>query len=172
MSFQLIETKTLGSSATSIEFTSIPQTYTDLLLLFSVRSDGTNHTLWVQFNGVTTGYTSRRLGGTGSGIESSSSTEAYFAYSNGSGQTANTFGSTSLYIANYTSSVIKTVISDSINENNATAAESFINTGLWNNTAAITSVKIDPVGDPNLVAGSTISLYGILKGSSGGVVVS
>jgi hypothetical protein len=161
MSYTLIERKELTSTASSIEFSSIPQFYTDLMLLLSTRSDGTNHTLYVQFNGVTTGYTARRLEGNGLGANSNAYSDSFFAYSGGSGQTANTFGNVSLYIPNYTSSVAKSVSSDSVDENNGTLATQFLTAGLWNNTAPITSVRIDPVIDSNLVAGSSVSLYGI-----------
>jgi hypothetical protein len=169
---KLIETKTLGTAAASIEFTSIPQTYTDLMLLLSTRSDGTNMTLYVQFNAVTTGYTVRRLEGNGIGANSNAFSDSFFAYSGGSGQTANTFANVSLYVPNYTSSVAKSVSSEAVTENNATTADQYLTAGLWNNTAAITSIKIDPVVDSNLVSGSTISLYGITKGSDGIVTTS
>jgi hypothetical protein len=161
MSYTLIERQELTSAASSISFSNIPQFYTDLMLLLSTRTDGTNHTLYVQFNSITTGYTARRLEGNGLGANSNTYSDSFFAYSGGSGQTANTFGNVSLYIPNYTSSVAKSISSDSVSENNGTSADQFLTAGLWNNTAAINSIRIDPVIDANLVAGSSVSLYGI-----------
>ena len=174
MTMTLIETKTLGTAAASIEFTSIPQTFTDLVLLISTRNDNTNFTLNVYFNTDTTGanYSVRRLTGNGTSAGSETFTGAFFAYGNSSAATANTFGSSALYIPNYTSSSTKSVSSDSVQENNATLAEQYLSAGLWTGTAAINRILIQPAVAPNFVAGSTNSLYGILKGSSGGVTVS
>lgn len=178
MTMQLIETKTLGTAAASIEFTSIPQTYTDLMLVASLRS-ASGDEVFVRFNGDTGGnYSWRRLQGNGAAVGSDSQTSYggynaffYFTYaSTGPSETANTFGSGQLYIPNYTGSTSKSLSSDAVNENNGTTARQAIVAGLWNNTAAITNIAI--TGNGNYAIGSMVSLYGILKGSSGGVVVS
>lgn len=172
MTMKLIETKTLGTAAASIEFTSIPQDATDLCLLLSTRTTGTNNTLIIQFNGSSSNYSVRRLDGYGSGAPASTSnTNPYLSFTNLSTYTANTFANCNLYIPNYTSSAAKVISSDNVTENNATAAEAIILAGLWNDTAAISSILIDPL-DGNLVAGSTASLYKITKGSDGIVTTS
>lgn len=179
MTMTLIETKTLGSAASSISFTSIPSTYTDLVLFASLRNASGNE-VFVRFNGDTGGnYLWRRLQGTGSGAfgdtqGSYGGYNAFFYFTYASTQdgtdTANTFGNGQLYIPNYTLSAAKSLTSDAVNENNGATARQAIMSGLWNNTSAITSIAI--TGNGNYVIGSTVSLYGILKGSSGGVVVS
>jgi hypothetical protein len=171
---KLIETKTLGTAAASIEFTSIPQTFTDLVLLCYLRSDGTNKTVAVYFNNDTTAanYSIRRLDGNGSSVTSEAYANAFLAYSAGSNDTSNTFSNVSLYIANYAGSTSKSLSGDAVWENNATNAGLIITAGLYSPTTAITSVKVDPQVDTNLVAGSTISLYGITKGSDGIVTTS
>jgi hypothetical protein len=169
---KLIESKTLGTAQASIEFTSIPQDGTDLVLLLSTRIDSTNGTLIIQFNGSSSNYSARRLDGYGSGSPASSSTtNPWFAFTNISTYTSNTFANSSLYIPNYTSSAAKSISSDNVSENNATAAEAIILAGLWNDSSAITSILIDPLTG-NLVAGTIISLYKITKGSDGIVTTS
>jgi len=73
MTMQLIETKTLLSAAASIEFTSIPQDGTDLLLLVSTRADGAGDA-FIRPNGSTSGLSARRLRGNGSTVATSAET--------------------------------------------------------------------------------------------------
>jgi hypothetical protein len=171
---KLIESKTLGTAQASIEFTSIPQDGTDLVLLISARSSQsfTGDNLYISFNGTTTDYSRRQLRGNGSSASSASDEPRRFAVYPGNSSTSNTFGNATLYIPNYTSNVAKSYSSDSVGENNATLAEQSIIAGLWNRTDAITSITISDDDGGNLVAGSTISLYKITKGSDGIVTTS
>ena len=175
MTMTLIETKTLGTAQAAIEFTSIPQTYTDLLVVCSLRHTGTGFDnvagSVLGLNGSSTGFSFRWLFGTGSGAASGSGTTGFIGTSPSNTATSNTFGNTQVYIPNYTGSTNKSYSVDAVAENNATLTYSSINAGLWSNTAAITSLSVTSEAT-NLAIGSTISLYGILKGSSGGVVVS
>jgi hypothetical protein len=173
---QLIETKTLGAAAASIEFTSIPQTYTDLCFLVSSRSTTSYaEQLGLQFNTITSGYSDRVLEGTGSGAASASNagsgTRVYSGVNNWGDSTANTFANFSIYIPNYAGSTNKSVSIDQVTENNATLSWQSIIAALWSNTSAITSVNFLQVSG-NIDAGTTISLYGILKGSDGIVTTS
>jgi hypothetical protein len=77
--------------------------------------------------------------------------------------TANTFGNTSIYIPNYRSSAAKSFSVDAVTENNATLAYQNIQAGLWNNSAAITSISISFLSGGNWAQGSSASLYGIRK---------
>jgi hypothetical protein len=176
MTMTLIETKTLGTAAAQIEFTSIPQTYTDLLFLVSGRSSNTGdvyNNLFITVNGTSSGYSERLLYGNGSAVGSvgEALTRFRFFYISTLSATSNTFGSGQLYIPNYAGATNKSMSSESVAENNGTATLQSITAHLWSNTAAITTVRFAlDVG--NLVVGSTISLYGILKGTDGIVVVS
>jgi hypothetical protein len=171
---KLIESKTLGTAAASIEFTSIPQTFTDLVVMTSLRSVADEGLALISFNGSTSNFSERFLRGNGSTVDSaffdSGGFARIFGTSGQSSQTSNTFSNGSLYIPNYTGSTNKSVSSDSVNENNATGALQTLVALLWSNSAAITSLAITS-NSGDLAIGSTISLYGILKGS-GGVVVS
>ena len=169
----LIETKTLGADAASIEFTSIPQTFTDLLVLASTRATtaGTGvQACLINFNSITDDFTYRIMNGNGSTVtQTTGGGIAFNAPSTGT--TANTFGNVSVYIPNYAGATFKSYSTDSVTEHNATEAHQTIISGLWADTAAITSVLFAPTAN-NFIAGSTISLYGILKGSDGIVTTS
>ena len=175
MSYTLIQTVTLTSDQNTVTFSSIPATFDDLVIVSSVRnSAGNNNNTRVRFNGDTgSNYSSRLLYGTGSGVASYSETTTsfYAAEHPPSTYTANTFGNAAFYIPNYRSSVAKSMSADSVVENNATASWQQISAHLWNQTSAITSVSLFPAGN-NFATNSSFSLYGITRGSSGGVVVS
>ena len=170
MTMTLIETKTLLSAAASIEFTSIPQDGTDLVVLYSLRtsSGGATNTL-LTLNGSTSGFSNRNLFGDGTS-RFSDTTARYIGVVTGSTDTANTYSNGMLTIPNYSGSTNKSFSADDVSENNATTAYQSIVAGLWSNTAAITSLTITISG--NLAIGSTISLYKITKGSDGIVTTS
>jgi hypothetical protein len=173
---KLIESKTLGTAQASIEFTSIPQTYTDLVLMCSLRASedpgGIANQSYIRFNGTTTNYSERMLRGFNGSVSSNTNASTGFRwnYVNASPSTANTFTNNQIYIPNYAGSTNKSVSIESVVENNSSDNMMNIWAGLWSNTAAITTITFLP--DANWVAGSTISLYGILKGTDGIVTTS
>jgi hypothetical protein len=172
---QLIESKTLGTAQASILFTSIPSTFTDLVAVLSIRTNRSpqkDDLIAIKINGVTTNQSERELFGDGSSRGSSSGLGAIYSYANSTGATSNTFGNSSVYIPNYTAAVAKSFSVDSVNENNATGAYQSILAGLWNSTAAITSLEFYPLYGTTMDSGSIISLYGVLKGTDGIVTTS
>jgi hypothetical protein len=177
MAMTLIETKTVGTATNTLQFTSIPQTYTDLYITLSVRTsiaDNIGYTT-LRVNNATTNWTTRFLQGNGSASVAGSSSSAPDFFGSGGNTTSNTFGNGTVYIPNYTGSTNKALSIDLVSENNASGAFSAMQrfvVALWSNTAAITSFEIVADGSTNLAVGTTVSIYGILKGSSGGVVVS
>jgi hypothetical protein len=170
----LIESKTLGADAASIEFTSIPQDFTDLYVLLSLRMARatTGGGVDMKINTLTTGFTKRILIGSGSAGSSDASPVNTLFFANGANQTANTFGNVSMYFPNYAGSTNKSFSIDAVDENNATESYQEISANLWSNTAAITSLSWSDAGASNWVTGTTVSLYGILKGSDGIVTTS
>jgi hypothetical protein len=173
MTMTLIETKTLGADAASIEFTSIPQDGTDLLVLYSGRTNRNTNSdaVRIAFNGSTAGFTARELFGNGATVASGTDTNAGGGVT-GATSTANTFGNTQIYIPNYTGSTNKSFSIDHVTENNGTTAIQDIIAVLWSNTAAITSITFTLFVGPNYLAGTTFSLYKITKGSDGIVTTS
>jgi hypothetical protein len=161
--YKLIASQVVGSGgASSITFSSIPQTFTDLKLVMSGRNNSVVGT-YMTFNGSSSGYSERLLYGTGSAANSTNTSGSYINWSflsNVSSDTANTFSNSEFYIPNYTGSNYKSVSSDSVTENNATAANIYVNAALWSNTAAITSITLT-CNTAQFVQYSTFYLYGI-----------
>jgi len=159
--YVLLERIELNASAASVTFSNIPQTgYTDLKVVLSARCDAANTAVKIQFNGLTTNLSTRYLYGSGSAAASYTDASNIYTYENSSSYTASTFGNAEIYIPNYTSSNAKSVSVDAVTENNATGADMALFAGLWNNTAAITSVALVS-NSGNFVANSTFSLYGL-----------
>jgi hypothetical protein len=163
--YELIASSTVGAGgATNIEFTSIPSTYTDLALHYSLRSDRTG-SVWegvrLTPNGSATTPTSRVVYGTGSAIGSEFNNDYYGGDGATSTATSNTFASGCIYIPNYASSNNKSWSVDSVTENNGTGALAILVAGLWSVTDAITSLKLRPETTASFVQYSTAYLYGV-----------
>jgi hypothetical protein len=162
-----IQTVTVGSGgASTISFTNIPQTYTDLLIKFSGRTTSASiyGIGYIRPNSSTTGFSDKALEGTGSSVGSYSEADSGLRFEpNGNGATANTFGNAEILIPNYTSSNYKSISVDSVTENNATAAEAFLKAGLWSNTSAITSIDIVAYSGTSFQQYTTATLYGVFK---------
>jgi len=159
--YTLIASYTVSSAQASYTFSSIPSTYTDLILKLSTRDGDTSGALTsVSFNGLTTNLSARRLRGTGSAATSATFASNIYVQNNANGDTANTFSNTEIYIPNYTSSNAKSVSADGVAENNATAAYMELDAGLWNASAAITSITLTAAA-PNYQVNSTFYLYGV-----------
>jgi hypothetical protein len=163
-----------ASGAPTIVFSTIPASFTDLMLFCSFRTSSVGSYAGFTFNGTTSGYGGRLLFGSGSGNAATTehaTNEIQYFETNDSTQTANTFNNGFLFMPNYNSSSNKLVSYDVVNENNAVSAQQRILAGFWNNNAAISSITIDSLtGD--FVQYSSATLYGITRGSSGGVTVS
>jgi hypothetical protein len=166
--FTLIASSTAGSGGTSaFNFTSIPSTYTDLCVKISSREESaSNQELRMRVNGNTSSiYSTVEIRGTGSAVSSFtlSGTFAAAGRQNVSSSTANIFGNAEIYIPNYTNtSNNKSFSSDSVAENNGTAATASFVAGLISSTSAITSLSFFcESGD--IAEFSTAYLYGIVK---------
>ena len=171
--FTLINAVTVGSGGSStIDFTSIPSTYTDLALKISVRNTGTGNIIdgYLRFNGSTSGYGRSRMiqgnGASASSVNQIDSTYSYWQVEHpGTSTTANTFGSIDLYIPNYTSTTTaKSISGDQVTENNGTTAYGFLSVGLW---SPGTQVAVNQItlysGTGSFAQNSTAYLYGIVK---------
>lgn len=161
--FELISSVTVGSGgAASIFFTSIPSTYTDLVVKWSGRtnSGGTVEATSVTFNGSPT-YSTRYLQGDGSSVTSGAPSALNWGVADSSGATANTFGNSEACIPNYTGSQQKSTSADSVQENNTSQGFQFIGAGLSTLTSAINSITITPNGGGSFVQYSTAYLYGV-----------
>ncbi len=162
-----IQTVTVGSGgASSIDFTGIPQNYTDLVIKASVRTSGTNPTMNVYMNGdtVVSGGNNayRSLYGDGASAASNNGSQLYSGYVNQSTETSNTFSNTEIYIPNYISSNYKSWSVDSVSENNGTTSYTSMWAKIWLQTAPINRVTMTMFSG-NFVQYSSATLYGIRK---------
>lgn len=154
-----IATTTLGSAAASYTFSSIPSTYTDLVLVSvgSVASGGGICSIYAQFNSDTaTNYSTTILYGTGSSaLSTKESSQIYVRV----GQTNDTVITNSIaHIQNYSNATTyKTVLSRA----NISDTRVVAMAGLWRSTSAITSITLTNNSGQNFVAGCTFTLYGI-----------
>ena len=162
----------LNQTASSVTFSSIPQTgYTDLKLVFSGRVTGTGTVanIGINFNNSASSFTNRYLGGNGSSASSGSlsGTDGPLSIwtADYNDVIANTFGNAEVYIPNYTSNNYKSFSVDGVAENNATDGRMAMNAMLWSNTAAITSISLVPQSG-SFMQYSTFSLYGIANANT------
>lgn len=164
----LISSVTVGAGGSaSIDFTSIPSTYTDLKLVYSLRNnrtDGNSGYGYITLNSSTASFTVRGFYDTGNGgIATDITTSNYFAYGiNTDLLTASIFSNGELYICNYAGSTNKPWYSDNAGES-AEATNPFreIHAGVWANSAAITSISLTTQSTKVFKQYSTAYLYGI-----------
>ena len=163
--YTLISSNILGSSAASITFSSIPATYTDLLIKYTARSTDTgayDTYVRLEINGFIATHSStviRAQGGTTGSLRSTSQVIA--GYIPTATVTSNTFGSAEFYLPNYLSTVKKTGSHFGIQENNNATDNSIAATALLVDVStAVTDLLLKPNAG-NFVSGSSFYLYGI-----------
>jgi hypothetical protein len=155
--YTLISSATLSSAAANITFSSIPATYTDLIVKFTTQEATTGSwQIFVDFNSTSSNRSSRYLLGNGSSASGASTSNIIAA----TDVNITPFGSAEMYIFNYTGSNNKSVSIDSVSEYNGTESYQMLTAGLWSDTAAITSIKLY-LASGNIAANSTAYLYGI-----------
>jgi hypothetical protein len=160
--FELISSYAATGSVSSISFTSIPSTYTDLVLKVSARTTNlSDDAVVIKFNGSSSTYSMLRLDGNGSSASSDNNTTNIRGVTNDAGKTASTFGSWEIYIPNYAGSTNKSASLDAVSENNATAASAQLVAGLWSTTSAITQIDLTSFNSASFVQYSTAYLYGV-----------
>lgn len=159
--YTLIDKSILTTTTASVSFTSIPSTYTDLVVMASPRSDenenGTSFRIY--FNDDTTASV-KELRGTGSATASYSLSYAQAGYISALQNTSDTFANLSIYIPNYAGSNYKSFSGDIVSENNGSVAYAVLSARLWESTSAINKITMLPSGS-NFVSGSSFYLYGI-----------
>jgi hypothetical protein len=165
----LIETKIVGAGgSTLLEFTNIPQTFTDLVMFCSMRDNFSNvsNDATLNVNGST--ITFRQLYGTGQNIGANIPTQIARPIVSASAS-ANVFGSTMIQFPNYSSTTTyKNITTDSVSEQNGTESYQVVGSGLLSSNSAITTITIDN-GSSTFVQGTSVSLYGVSKTTTNGV---
>jgi|688.fasta_scaffold215351_4 hypothetical protein len=153
-----IATNTLGSAASSVTFSSIPSTYTDLILIenYSLASSGSQSV--VTLNGTSSTYSNTNLYGNGTSAFSSRFTGVGgFGSSPGIGDTANQIITMIRHFNNYSNS---TTYKNCMQRKSDALDNTWATIGLWQSTSAITSITCTSFSG-NYNSGSTFTLYGI-----------
>jgi len=167
--YTLISSNVLTSNAASVTFSSIPATYTDLVLRFSARTDQSGST-WSQvrltFNGSSAAnYSYTYVIGNGaspsSGRDSNDAKIVLPFGAAGASATTDTFSNGEIYIPNYAGSTNKPVSGFTAHETNATTAFITATAGLRSVTDAITSLTLFLDSTFQYVSGSSFYLYGV-----------
>ena len=154
-----IATTTLGSATASYTFSSIPSTYTDLVLVFNGSASSGTPLVTLQFNGDTaTNYSDTTLSGNGTSATSGRDSSVAQIYASGADSLTTGISQLIVNLQNYSNTTTyKTIITRSGNAANGTSAV----VGLWRSTAAINSIKVFNHTATNFAVGSTFTLYGI-----------
>ena len=158
-----LQTVTVGAGGvSSVTFSSIPQTYTDLVVKASTRSTFADdyQVLRIWFNSVE--GTMKEIYGTGSAAGSGATSQNRMGYTSSGNNTANTFGNAEIYIPNYTSSSIKSASADAVSENNSTVAITSLTANQNPTTSPISSITLF-LNNGNFVPNSTFTLYGVFN---------
>jgi hypothetical protein len=163
--YKLISSVILSAgSASEIEFTSIPATYTDLNVVFSGRCNSggaIGRTIFLRFNNSASNLTNRFLEATGTSVSGGTSTSGIAGIVPGAASTSSVFSNISIYVNNYTDSNNKSYLVDSVMENNATTVYNLLVAGLWSNSSAIDAIKLITDDGSSFVQYSTAYLYGV-----------
>ena len=155
--YEVISTQTLGSAAATVTMSSIPSTYTDLVLVIGNGGNSVGgENLYMRFNGDTaSNYSNTRLVSGGGGIGSYRDSGSTVINVGAIYTTADPLTHMS-HINNYSNSTTYTTVLCRNNTPSNVAAHA----GLWRSTAAITSITFSASGG-NFTVGSTFTLYGI-----------
>lgn len=164
-SYELISTTLISSSTASVTFSSIPSTYKHLQLRYVARCDlaaENNDVFRIRFNGDTgANYNAHTLDGNGTSVSSSySSSYIRAGYLPAATSTANAFAAGVLDILDYTNTS-KYKTTRGLNGQPVAYLRVGLESGLWRNSAAISSFVLNSMNDANFIAGSRFSLYGI-----------
>jgi hypothetical protein len=156
--YEPISTTTLVATSASVTFSSIPQTYTDLVIVINGQaSSGGSRNSLLNFNSDTaTNYSATLI--YGNGTSALSSRGSNISYAGG---------------CVFSSSVNSTVIYNIMNYSNTTTFKTILGRGnvsndvvdlrvaLWRSTAAITSIAIALDSSITFASGCIFTLYGI-----------
>jgi hypothetical protein len=161
ITYDNIATTTLSSAASTITFSSIPATYTDLRLVLLLRSAATQYVTF-RLNGDSgSNYSYTWLDGSGSAAASGRGTNDSLIYISQRTITSGQNAFFTLDLFSYAGSTNKTILTTNNQDENGSG---FVGTqvALWRNTSAINTINLTS-GVSIYGIGTTATLYGILK---------
>ena len=158
--YEPIATTTLGSAASSITFSSIASSWTDIKVII-VATAASNANFAFRFNSDSgSNYSRTRMAADGSTVTSSENTNQTELQLTSSFNIGTTPVMRTLDIFSYAGSTNKTVLFEEINDLNGSGGLNK-QVGLWRNSAAITSINFFAQSATNFATGTTATLYGI-----------
>jgi len=168
-SYESIATTTVGSGGTStITFSSIPSTYQHLQIRLNARTNRANaiDPILIRMNSDSTAanYVSHALYGSGTSVVANHTTGETGTFNYlvaGGNASASVFGSMVIDVLDYTNTNKYTTIRSLGGSDNNGSGFVCLNSGLWMNTNAITSLTILPFVGPSFAEYSSFALYGI-----------
>jgi len=163
--YDLLETTTLATSASSVTFTGLGSysDYAHLQIRYVARNDYSTYPDWtiLQFNSDTgANYKSHYIRGYGS-IDAKVSSELRVGLTPGATSTANAFGVGVIDILDFGSTAKNTTTRTLSGLNIFNDPRIWLGGGLWVDTSAVTSITLDQSRASNFLSGSRFSLYGI-----------
>ena len=169
-SYESIATTTVGAGGSaSISFSSIPSTYTHLQIRGIARMTASQDrdSIKLTFNSDTgSNYARHSLWGSGSAASAfGAASEAFVILTDfaAATATASIFGTAVIDVLDYTNTNKYTTVRSlgGVDLNAAVTVYDGLNSGLWMNTAAITSITLTPYTGANFAQYSSFALYGI-----------
>lgn len=166
---QTIYSTTLSTVQYTVSFNNIPQTYTDLKIVISGRTDavstfdgGPSFFMNGNVSGNLASFTAVKSNGSSTSSQRTTDNAIYIGEVPAASTTSGIFGAVEIYIPEYTAGKNKQVlIQNASSVNNATAYLN-VRAGLFKNPSSVTSIGVYG-GSGNWVAGSTFTLYGISR---------
>ena len=158
--YDFIAEATIVTAGPSVTFSSIPNTYTDLVILLNMKGAAPAN-VFFRFNGDSgTNYRATGFSGTGSaGVGTSSTNDAQWGMTWTGASANDIWVGGEVHIFEYTNTNMwKNMVSRYSSSNEATFM-----TGQWSDTTAINTILISSLGN-NYAVGSMFSLYGIKAG--------
>ena len=154
---------TLSALASSVTFSAIPQTYTDLVISASTTVTADNgQATNLQFNSDTgSNYSSTVLYGNGTSALSARQTNATYANAYNNSSTSGEWNANIINIMNYSNTTTNKIF---VSRGSSTIYP-LTYAGLWRSTAAINTIKL-LITTGNFNIGSTFNLYGIKAGNA------
>jgi len=158
--YEKIATNTLSSAQASVTLSSIPSSYTDLVLVVNGKTNGSGgyNALALRVNGDSATNYSRTImygvGGSTDSYQYSNETSTYITI----GQNADAFGNSIVTFQDYSNTTTNKTF---LGRDNYSSNVVYATVSLWRNTSAITSITLLGTGGYNIVSGSTFNLYGI-----------
>lgn len=170
--YEQLESVILTGTQATISFSNLNSTYGSTyqhlqfrMLLRTNRAGQNQDTGIFTFNSNTSGYANHFLYGYNGAVSSAASVSQArieFAISiSGAGQTANAFSAHIMDVLDAFETTKNTTVRTfgGVMGTTSTQGIAELQSGFWNNTAAIDSITFDAIGD--FIAGSRVSLYGL-----------